>query len=284
MPHRQNQNLQAVPPTHWLGEDGLDCLITQQGQLLIWKYLKENPRTPKSTMGRKVHGFSRASRLSLLKKLATIDWNLAYPSLFVTLTYPDDVLPESAKDLNKHRFLFVRYMEKYLGKEISVIWRIEWKPRLSGKFVGRFAPHFHLMIFQVAYIPMEQVYEDWQKSVGYFEYIRTEVKRMVNERQAGAYVAKYCGKAEDCSLVNDVHLNNIPTGRQWGVLRPSLLPVHPKRTVRVSADEIRKSRQMANLARPCIMGKDDTFLLLGPTAISVGNEVFREITLTELEE
>lgn len=169
--------------------------------------------------------FTRASRLRLLKTTARIDWTKAKPCIFITLTYPDAALPKSARGQSIHLHSFVRAMEKELGKKVSVIWRIEWEERKTGQHKGKVAPHFHLIVFQTAYMDHGRVNDLWRATIGYKAYCRTEVKGMENERQTGYYVAKYCAKVSgDCSLVNAAYLSN--RGRHWGVLRKGLLPVH----------------------------------------------------------
>lgn len=264
-------------PIHWLGEDGDTCLITVQGQLLVWKQLNPHPHTPECKTRGQVRTFSKASRLRLLKLFATIDWTRAEPALFITLTYPDDVRITTNKELNVHRYVFIRYIEKLLGKDISVIWRIEWQDRQTGKYVGELYPHFHLMVFNVKYIHHATVNKLWRKTIGYKEYTRTETKGMKCPAQAGFYVAKYVGKETDCSLVNAAYLNTVPPGRQWGLLRPQLLPRCKEQSIRVEASHMQGIREMCEIAYPAIKGYDGSFTLLGKCTIAVAKEIFGEL-------
>jgi hypothetical protein len=275
--HLRNADV-PIPPTHWLGEDGKVCLITLQGQLLVWKELQQKPTAPQINKRGQVMIFSRDSRLRLLKLLATIDWSRAEPTLFATLTYPDTVTITSAKQMNTHRYLFIRDLEKDLGKQIAVIWRIEWKSRRSGKNKGKYYPHFHLMIFNVSYIAYDTVNSLWKKAIGVNQYVRTEIKEMVNPAQCGYYVAKYCAKETDCSLVNAAYLNTVPPGRQWGLLRPSLLPREKERSARLTREQAAKALEVAEMARPCIKGTGKSFTILGPTAKEVGKKIFDDTT------
>ena len=222
-------------------------------------------------------GFSKASRWRLLKMLATIHWEHAKKCLFITLTFPDERKVTSTRQSNQARFLFLRYAENFLGKKVSAIWRMEWKPRLSGAFVGELFPHFHIMLFGVSYIAHKTVNEWWAKSLGWQGYVRTEVKAMANEKQAGSYVAKYCAKIEDGSLVNAAYLNNRPTGREWGIHRKNLLPRCEEKVIRIASNEVTKEcRKLAENEWPDIKQFRESFSLLGPLAVVVAAKLFPE--------
>jgi hypothetical protein len=261
-----------LPPIH---------KITMQGSLLTWKVFGHNFKKPKSKKGRKVVGFSKASRLKLIKVLATIDWTQASPCLFVTLTYPDECQRSYAAELSKDRSWFWRQMEDYAKRQLSCIWRMEWKERQSGELKGQWMPHYHLMVFNYQWIEHEAVNEMWRNALGHAQYVRTEVKRMANPSQAGYYVCKYQAKPEDCSLVNGVHLNCLP-GRQWGILRRKCLPLAEKVELSLADGEAaRLARKKAAEAYKGIdLTQDQSFTLIGKRAEEIW-AIFEQMALTE---
>lgn len=253
--------------------------------MLEWKVLKE--RIPPYTgKGRGiVHGFSKASRLRLLKILATVDWSRAFPALFVTLTYPDEVVPRTNKLFNAHRAILWRYIEAFLGRQITAIWRIEYMPRKTGKYVGDPWPHYHIMVFATTFIDCDVVNDRWKKSIGHTGYLRTETKQMEAPTQAGSYVASYCGKVSP-SLVNDAYLNKIPTGRQWGILRKPLLPVCEKITARFVQGELTDlGRETAKRSLPYVLDSEDKgFVLFGGPALHISAMMFGILQHEESEQ
>lgn len=252
------------PNEHWLGSDGKDVKITLCGKLLTVKILKPPSKCPFEKGRSQVKTFSRASRLRLLKILARIDFAKAEPALFITLTLPDRENQYTRKELNTYRYLFLRYTEKELRRKVSAIWRIEWKERKTGISVGEERPHFHLMLFGVKWLAHAKVNGFWKKSIGKDGYVRTEVQRMRSERECGSYVAKYCAKSEDSSLVNAAYLNSRQPGRHWGIHRKNLLSMHSETTARVATgpleDELRK---IAGEKFPHVLKERCSFTLMG---------------------
>lgn len=254
----------TLPNEHWLGSDGNDVRITLSGKLLTVKILKPPSKCPCSKGRSQVTTFSKASRLRILKLLARIDFTKAEPALFVTLTFPDRETQYTRKELNTYRYLFLRYTEKELGRKVSGIWRIEWKERKTGISVGEERPHFHLMLFDVRWIDRSKINSFWQKSIGTNSYVRTEVQRMRSEKECGSYVAKYCAKVEDSSLVNAAYLNNRESGRHWGIHRKNLLPLHPERTARMATGPLEEElRKIAGERFPHVLRERCSFTLMG---------------------
>lgn len=214
-------------------------------------------------------GFSPAARLRMLKLIATIDWKKAGHCLFVTLTYPDDDIPMNNKATNSHRYLLHRWIEQHLGKDTCVLWRIEWQTRKTGKLVGCMCPHFHLVVFNVRYLPYKEINAEWARIIGARAYVRTEVKGMTNAQQTVYYVAKYCAKVEevDCSLVNAAYLNS--GGRSWGILRAGLLPRHKLKIARHKPTNVEDALKLARELRPQIANHEGSFTLIGNTAVEV---------------
>lgn len=170
-----------------------------------------------------IRGFSRGSRLRMLKMAAEIEWRLLGDSIFITLTIPDECGVGTPDSRTAMRHGFVRYMESYLQEQIPILWRVEWKRRKSGVCTGKFAPHIHLLVLGVKYVPQEKIRAWWRKITGKEGPLSTDVRDVKGGEMAAVYIAKYCAKSDTVpSLDNVTYLNN--AGRQWGVHRRGLVP------------------------------------------------------------
>jgi hypothetical protein len=197
--------------------------VTLQGQLLTvtegYNYRKSKPPQRSG-----IHTpFSASSRLRLLKSIATIDWENVGPCLLITLTYPDPLVIRSYQKRSTDRYLFHRYMEKSLGRRIPVLWRTEWKDRLTGEHAGALCPHIHLVAFDVAYVPWQDIRQWWRSVLGWQGYLSTDVRR-ADAQGAARYTAKYAAKAPSYSLDYVSYLNKLSFGRPWGYFRPAEVP------------------------------------------------------------
>jgi len=258
----------------WAGSDGKPVQVTHCGQLLAVKILTPSHGPPTLAKRGEVSDFSRSSRLRLLKKIATLDWSRASPSLFATLTYPNREKLLTSNDLSKHLHLFRRDLEKQTSKKICMLWRIEWEERKTGKHTGFLYPHFHLMLFRTKFIPWQTVRDSWKKAIGEKGYVRTDVEKCTSLKKCGYYVAKYVAK-ESVSLVNAAYLDNIHMGRQWGILRSEMFPACEVKSTRIELGEIHDLiRALAEQVRPQVKEMPDSFTLLGPSAYIVSNIVW----------
>lgn len=213
---RERQHEYDVPPR-----------IVVRGHLLEYRSGRAYSTPPPPQDKRRISIFSKASRLRLFKLLAALDFTkLDYP-VFISLTYPDEVLPLSYVRRRQQRFLFVRSMEAYLDKQITGLWRTEWERRQSGQHKGQWCPHLHLLLWPVVWLPMSYVNEEWKRILDYGGYLRTEIKRPRNRKQVGYYVAKYMSKPSDSSLVYAAQLNTVD-GRHWGKHRAKMMPLMPE--------------------------------------------------------
>ena len=91
----------------------------------------------------KITGFSRGSRVRLLKTVGRLQQDML--PVFVTLTYPDDfpVTPERwRRDLAA---LWRRIRRQW--PEAAAIWKKEFKRRKSGVNAGKVAPHYHMLLW-----------------------------------------------------------------------------------------------------------------------------------------
>jgi hypothetical protein len=162
-----------------------------------------------------VTSFSQKSRKRLLEIIARL--NDVKQALFVTLTYGQKFPSEAAA--NKDLKAFIRKL-RFIWPRIGVIWRRELQQR------G--APHFHLIIFNVKYIPKNWVAVTWAETITY-EHLDfsqgeplppfTRIEAIDNKKKAMLYVSKYVAKVADVDTgLNDVPYQNTPSsGRHWGI-------------------------------------------------------------------
>lgn len=169
----------------------------------------------------------------MMSVLNRIDWKRASPSLMVGLTYPDPLADVSAEQRNKDRYLFLRYVEKYLKRKICTVYRTEWVPRQTGQHVDFLVPHFHFLVLNVRYLHMDLVNEWWKKTLGWDTYVNTDVRRLKGKDAGLRYVAKQLSYvAKKRSLGIETYLNNWSTvGRAWGITRRNLVPWARARSV-----------------------------------------------------
>lgn len=216
--------LTRVPPVTWHAE------IT--GRML--RVYRENVRMkkPPNVKRRAVGVWSIQSRMRLLVVLNTIDYDRLGPSVFVTLTYPDVVRRDSYKKRSLDRQRMLRDLERAVGKRFAAFWRIEWEERKSGAYTGKLAPHFHLCLFNVAFVNQEKVRELWRKVIGYQSGpLVTDVRRIYNVDGVGRYLGKYLAKYRSLDFIT-YHNSSIEFGRHWGLTRKTLVPFLPTRLQR----------------------------------------------------
>jgi|ERR1700722_2138678 len=169
--------------------------------------------------------FSNASRRAMLKTVSRIDWNNVHSGLFVTLTFPDKTLPMDAYRRNQARYVFFRSIETHVQKNVSALWRVEWKARRSGALVGQMCPHFHLIIFSVPFIPYKKINLWWKTAIAWTGTVSTDVQSLKDKRHHAVYIAKYAAKRPETNSLDSLSNLNID-GRHWGIHRRSLLPKH----------------------------------------------------------
>lgn len=177
----------------------------------------------------KVSGFSRESRKRLLDFLNSVDKAALARGLFVTLTYPDRFPEESERWKRDLDTFLKRFLRKFPGA--SVVWRLELKPRKSGKSAGEIAPHYHLLVFGLKLIPADWLSSAWYQVVGSNDerHLRagTQVQRVKSRRGILFYASKYIAKTED--VADEVA--KLPTGRVWGIVGRENLPLYLARAL-----------------------------------------------------
>lgn len=243
--------------------------VTSQGRLLTVKY-RGRGKPPVKTVGSTCQGFGRASRMAQIAFLNTLDIPKCEPCLFITLTIPDAKLQEADEKLVQWRSDFWRRMEARVGNT-ATMWRIEFKPRLTGLYPGVLFPHYHFMVLNCKFICMNYVNAQWGKVIGWKQYVRTETKGMENWQQTCYYVSKYLAKLEDRvgSLVIGVNLNK---GKKWGVLRKELVPICS--TSRWASNEPALANEVRLYGKECWKGTPDEngvgFRVFGHDAATLG--------------
>jgi hypothetical protein len=100
----------------------------------------------------KCKGFSFGSRRRMMDRINTISAGAELPQ-FVGLNFPDTEYDEcvtrfAAKAKNNLSIIIKRLVR--VCPFASGFWRIEWKPRLSGAHVGKYFPHFHLIVYGIS--------------------------------------------------------------------------------------------------------------------------------------
>lgn len=170
-----------------------------------------------------VREFTRYARMRMLKMINRIAWDDVGKSLLITLTYPDQFHTLDYSDRSMHRAWFHRELEKELGREVSVIWRIEWLPRKSGPRQGFIHPHFHLIVLGVNYVHHQTVRKIWRRVLKVEGPLATDVRQIKGVEGAVRYVCKYLSKPLSLDIGAYRNIGAV-SGRHWGILRPSKIP------------------------------------------------------------
>jgi hypothetical protein len=153
----------------------------------------------------RIKGFSQRARSRMIKRLAS--WSVAAVNngILITLTYPESWPGESADWKGHFKAWWKRFQRRFPG--VSAAWKLE--------FQERGAPHFHVLVVGVSFVPMDWIASSW------YEVVRsgdprhlvagTEVHRVRRKRHALAYISKYLGKVDQtCGA-------DYP-GRYWGIV------------------------------------------------------------------
>ena len=243
--------------------------VAIQGNVVQVKRLGMKPPPKRSRKGTKIGVWSMQSRMRLLRYLNKIDSGRIAKSLFVTLTYPDEVIAMEYPLRTMQRSVFMRYVEGYLGRHVPAVWRIEWEERKSGAYTGKLAPHFHLMLFGVDWIPWREVRNMWRKTIHRPSGpLKTWVRRIFNEDGALRYLSKYVSKYHSLDIATYLN-SDIKFGNHWGLLRKDEIPLAPRIIERhLSEKEISIVRKFAaGRWKHYNPETDGGFTLLNPTLV-----------------
>lgn len=166
----------------------------------------------------KVKGFSKKSRLRLLKLIAKTEKKQI--PLFMTCTYPD-VFPEEWQRVKRDiDTLGKRIKRKF--PNCGFIWRVEEKVRKTGKNAGEIAPHLHFLVWGVKYAHLRAfIPKAWFEIVGSGDrkHFRagTRVSYVRSWRGVMSYASKYITKEEE-------YLATRMIGRRWGIVNKNSIP------------------------------------------------------------
>lgn len=169
--------------------------------------------------------FSKASRRRLLKYTAKIKTDQR--PLFITLTYGQEYPSGKVAKENHLRAFMERTRRKF--PDASGMWRLE--------FQARGAPHFHILLFNVAFWGKAKIQKAWAEVIGreFWDkgkrYPFTRVERIRSQRGTMYYVSKYVAKVSDDAL--GFNYSAYPhVGRWWGWFNKHSLPWAPSHTIR----------------------------------------------------
>lgn len=251
--------------------------ISFAGERLTLHHNDKRPHVRQPGIRKQCSEFTKAARFRMLKWIAEINWPEVGPSLFITLTYNDEIIHDDNERRNKEKYLFLREIENHLGRQISSIWRVERVTRKSGDRQGQSVPHIHLFVFGVRFVASDLLRLWWQKSVRSERPCRVNVERPADGKTATKYIAKYCGKPTPPSnLVKVTYLNK--PGRSWGTHRKRGVPVHP--TVRFPLLEPSLVYWIRGKAGTKLRYLDldfaETFTVLGDLALEIKSEILKK--------
>lgn len=265
-----------IPDSQWTGSDGARHYVKMQGSWLKWRVLTPKSKAPRTEKRGEVLTFSKPARFRMFQAISRIRWEDVNPAVLITLTFPPREWDFSPRQLTYYKSTFVRYIEKHLCREQPALWRTEWKPHETGIHRGREYPHFHLICPHVQYIHHSTVNDLWKRTIGFDGYVRTEIKRAGTPEKCVKYCAKYCGKADFCSLVIAPYLRRT-CGRQWGILRPKKMPWQRSNELRIIDSALTDYlRAIALHERPVVNAYgNQSFTLLGPLAEAIAEELMQ---------
>lgn len=256
---------------HFRSPFGTKAHAVWQGELLEITYLPKDKQYRRPGKRGQVKGFTRSARLRMLRTIASVQWGAMKCGVFITLTYPDSHAERDMRQRTRDRYLFVRYMENYLGKPVGVLWRVEWKTRKSGKNVGCLVAHLHLIVFGVRFIPKEMVKQWWRLVLSAAGPVVTWIDAIDSGRKVGRYVSKYCSKLPEANVLDNAsYLNSL--GRHWGIQRKEKVPFAPRFLIPyLDAEEIKLCDNLGAMTfKFFTRGTQQGFSCFGANAEKVG--------------
>ncbi len=154
--------------------------------------------------------FSQASRLRLMKFLASLPYSILGVPFFVTLTYHNYV-PGSMHLVKRDLHDFFIDLKRHYPS-VKYLWKLE--------FQKRGAPHFHLVLFvpekivkKLSYKFKKDLYYFWEKHLNcgcyWCQQHAVKVQKIHSFKKLSFYVSKYMAKVDDTMRPEG-------TGRFWG--------------------------------------------------------------------
>jgi hypothetical protein len=228
-----------------------------------------------------IKGFTRAARLRMLRTIACINWDQCGKSVFITLTYPDELADRTNAERTRDRYLFLRSMEKHLDRKVGGLWRVEWQERKSGMRKGTLVPHVHVVLFNCRFISKEVVNDGWRRALNAEGRLITWIDGISSAAKTARYIAKYCAKAVETSVLDNASYLNT-SGRHWGMHRRDQIPWADRWVCRLVDDrQLEVCENAAAMTFPFFnKGVRQGFSLFGPIAKKVIEFIFR----TDLDE
>lgn len=226
-------------------------VLEKQGQVIQMVDLSLSVlQPPKPTKRGSVTRFTNASRRRMIDLAARLDVRKTNAK-FLTLTFSGYPTPSQAK------IVFTRFLKRIHRKYpmAYALWRAEMQKRGS--------PHFHLIIFQLPYIPQWKFQLVWEACTGetkpaqsyrrvtvclsvlslprrrYRRWVkrsRLDIRKIKNHKMVMYYVAKYCAKRP--LLDNGAYLTDFERewiGRHWGVFNRACMKM-AKREITIIRD------------------------------------------------
>lgn len=224
----------------------MNTSITAQGTFLQVKIPSEMRSNGGGGKRKKIRTFSNQAR----KAMFTLFHKLKVKHfIFITLTYGQNY-PDS--ELAKHHLKLFIMRLKYRYPQLAGVWRIELQER------G--APHFHLLLTYLPFVPKEEICRLWERVIGKkyrnnskpFGGSRkktfTRIEFCKNKKKVFGYLSKYVAKKSEPqsgdSGFNSVakrqiyaeHCEAPPilpsiSGKHWGIIGTEFLPYAKLRVV-----------------------------------------------------
>lgn len=192
--------------------------LESQGQLLRMK-VRRDDRSANGGGGKrgKVTGFSKKSRHRLLIFFSRMETKGARAT-FLTLTFQVNPDAREAKNALKR---FLMRIRRHYG-QVSGVWRMEFSEK------GRL--HFHLLLFNLPFIPQKRVQLVWTACTREDLSI-VDIRLAKGSKRVMSYVAKYISKptpGENFTSLEDETYQHAPrddcSGRVWGYINKNALP------------------------------------------------------------
>lgn len=200
------------------------------------------PRSPASQEAankrQKVTEWSSSSRARLKRFLGMLRREELGKALVVTLTYPAEFpAPDDHKVYKYHLKVITTYIVRK-WPSCAGIWKLE--------FQSRGAAHYHLMLFGLWAVPIEEVrqwmQEQWYKIAHngdrHLGKAGTQVEKIKSVGGAMNYFAKYISKGDQTRPGNF-------TGRYWGKVNQKCLPLVEAQALELSAKKAFFLRRIA---------------------------------------
>lgn len=197
-----------------------------------------HPHAPQTPQRGIITEMSRKSRRGLLVLLNRLEYT--GDTSFLTLTF------HGVPTLSQSNAAFKRFRAWFMKRlpNASAVWRREKQP-------GRGSFHFHLLVFNVPYIPQAELQDIWTRCTQEDRSI-VHVRRVHNRKHALAYVSKYIAKVPPAEKVTSLELSPYlqqpekpSVGRAWGWINADALPFAEAERIVIDDDNVGASIWLA---------------------------------------